>query len=67
MTDDPEEWDDLSLPEPCCAETANGPIDWWVRYQADAHLTRPEPQPPHASQGRPGKGSPARGSADGKG
>jgi hypothetical protein len=40
MTDDPQECADLAPPEPCCAETANGPIDWWTRYQTDAHLLR---------------------------
>lgn len=38
MTDGPSGEDALAPPEPCCAETANGPVDWWVRQQTDAHL-----------------------------
>jgi hypothetical protein len=40
MTDDPLEDADLVPAEPCCAETAGGPFEWWAHWETDARLLR---------------------------
>jgi hypothetical protein len=40
MTDDPLEDVDLDSTEPCCAETAGGPFEYWAHWETDAHLLR---------------------------
>jgi hypothetical protein len=40
MTDDPADQADLFPPEPCCAETAGGPFEWWAHWETDARLLR---------------------------
>jgi hypothetical protein len=56
MTDDPLEHVELDLTEPCCAETANGPFEYWAHWETDARLlltaTRAERACPADPQGQ---------------